>query len=289
VSFYAKSTVNGDKIVSHFYPNLDGNKGDGMTYTTLTTSWVKYSISWLRQTNDAVNLIVCRLISGSGTGTVSLCGVKFEEGNKATAWSPSINDIQFQINTLNSFIDQPVTIRSNPIFNSITLNDGLSQIVIEQSKGTGYIEVGNSAWTASAPLQICGYSGNNLNSLTIKSLSTTITGGLLIANNGFSSTTGTFSDLLQANNGLTVTGNITGVTSLVATNVQISNAVYFNGTNNYFNFTNGAIYTNGNLTINGALITNSGLQIHDNDLNATVTAINSGYGDQSVNIDGNGS
>jgi hypothetical protein len=97
VSFYAKSTVNGDKMTSYFYPNFNGSDSDGATNTTLTTSWTRYSISWLRQTNDAVNLIICRLISESGSGTVSICGVKFEEGNKATAWSPSVNDVQGQI------------------------------------------------------------------------------------------------------------------------------------------------------------------------------------------------
>jgi hypothetical protein len=49
----------------------------------------------------------------------------------------------------------------------------------------------------------------------------------------------------------------------VARNAQISNAVYFNGTANYFNFTNGAIYTNGNLTANGNIV-----------VNGTITAYN---------------
>jgi hypothetical protein len=46
------------------------------------------------------------LISGYGSGTVSICGVKFEEGIKATAWSPSVNDVQGQIDAANTSITQ---------------------------------------------------------------------------------------------------------------------------------------------------------------------------------------
>jgi hypothetical protein len=127
-----------------------------------------------------------------------------------TSLYPTLNqDTTGKASNITSFpLDQSVSTTSNTTFNSISSNDGTSKISIEQAGGTGYIEVGNSAWTASAPLQICGYSGYNLNSLTIKSLSTTISGGLLSANNGFSSTTGYFGGLLTANNGLNVNGNI---------------------------------------------------------------------------------
>jgi hypothetical protein len=93
LSFYAKSTVTGDKLTSYFWPNLDGQEGDGRTQMNLTTDWERYSVTWLRLNAEAVNIIVGRLVTSGGTGTVSVCGVKLEEGNKATSWSPAPEDV----------------------------------------------------------------------------------------------------------------------------------------------------------------------------------------------------
>ena len=104
LSFYAKSTVNGDKARAHWYsPNTttkcESNQGtvttasDGSIDVTLSTDWKKYWIVYTQSQTTAVkHLIFPRLWSGSGTGTVSVKYIKLEEGNKATTWKPNSGD-----------------------------------------------------------------------------------------------------------------------------------------------------------------------------------------------------
>ena len=104
LSFWAKSTVAGDKIRTHFYdPNtttevyVDGTKygsaSDGLADITLTTSWKKYRITYYQSATNKTKRVICpRMLNGAGTGTVSMKGVKFEEGEVATDWSPAPED-----------------------------------------------------------------------------------------------------------------------------------------------------------------------------------------------------
>ena len=104
LSFYAKSTVNGDKIRTHYYsPNttttcvssqgITKTASDGNMDFTLSTSWKRYWVTYTQNETTAVKHVICpRLLSGQGTGTVSIKGIKFEEGEKATAWIPNSAD-----------------------------------------------------------------------------------------------------------------------------------------------------------------------------------------------------
>lgn len=104
LSFYAKSTVNGDKIRTHYYsPNttttcvssqgITRTASDGNMDFTLSTSWKRYWVTYTQNETTAVKHVICpRLLSGQGTGTVSIRGIKFEEGEKATAWIPNSAD-----------------------------------------------------------------------------------------------------------------------------------------------------------------------------------------------------
>lgn len=104
LSFYAKSTVNGDKIRSHYYnPNTtttcvssqgtSKTAGDGHMDFTLTTEWVKYWVTYTQTETTAKKWVIFpRLASGQGTGTVSVKEVKFEEGPVATDWIPCEED-----------------------------------------------------------------------------------------------------------------------------------------------------------------------------------------------------
>ncbi|MGR3970701.1 phage tail tip protein J-related protein [Shewanella sp. 1180_01] len=103
LSFYAKA----DRITqirSHFYsPNTtltalnsqghNSTSSDGGSYFSIGTEWQRCWVSWSQSAPANIkNLIVCRIMTLGAK--VSICGVKFEQGNKATAWSPSDGDIQ---------------------------------------------------------------------------------------------------------------------------------------------------------------------------------------------------
>ena len=104
LSFYAKSTVNGDKARAHWYnPNTvtrcESNQGvvttasDGYMDFTLSTEWKKYWCVYTQSSTTAVkHLIFPRLFYGSGSGTVSVKCVKLEEGSTPTVWKPNSGD-----------------------------------------------------------------------------------------------------------------------------------------------------------------------------------------------------
>lgn len=105
LSFWAKSTVSGDVIRVHFYGpsnitlcvgsqgqvsgNSDGQCDFTLT-TTLTKYWVTYTIP--KCGNSTRSVIIARMFSGNGKGTVSIKWEKVEEGNKATDWTPAPED-----------------------------------------------------------------------------------------------------------------------------------------------------------------------------------------------------
>lgn len=105
LSFWAKSTVAGDIIRVHFYDpsnithcvgsrgqvsgNTDG-QCDFTLSTTLTKYWVTYTIP--KGGNRAHSVIIPRMFSNHGKGTVLVKWEKLEEGNKATDWTPAPED-----------------------------------------------------------------------------------------------------------------------------------------------------------------------------------------------------
>ena len=98
LSFYAKGT---GKIYSYFHPNTVqigySNKGitttsqDGSIHHVLTSGWEKYVITWKTLSTISGNKNVLPIRAYIGT-EVWVCGVKFEEGNGATAWCESSSE-----------------------------------------------------------------------------------------------------------------------------------------------------------------------------------------------------
>lgn len=107
LSFYAKSTVDGDKLTCYFYsPNTttgaQTNQGamttraDGEIKVTLSTRWEHYWIIYSQSTTTTTKHVICpRLMSGDGTGTVSIKLIKLEEGATPTAWMPNADDTSY--------------------------------------------------------------------------------------------------------------------------------------------------------------------------------------------------
>lgn len=104
LSFYAKSTVNGDKIRAHYYsPNTTTHavtsQGATSTYSdghinfTLSTEWAYYWVTYTQSETTATKTVIFpRLVSGQGSGTISVKKVKFEEGSIPTPWVPASTD-----------------------------------------------------------------------------------------------------------------------------------------------------------------------------------------------------
>lgn len=111
LSFWAKSTVDGDKIIVHFCnPSniISGKSSQGVTIsygdgrcpftlsTTLTKYWVTYKIP--AGGNSTRNIIIPRLYgpdrgeTEKGTGEITVQWEKLEEGNIATDWTPAPED-----------------------------------------------------------------------------------------------------------------------------------------------------------------------------------------------------
>ena len=68
---------------------------------TLSTKWERYWVVYTQTSTTAVKHVICpRLISGEGTGTVSIKMVKFEEGNVPTPWCSNSADTNYVGSTL---------------------------------------------------------------------------------------------------------------------------------------------------------------------------------------------
>lgn len=111
LSFWAKSTVDGDKIIVHFYnPSniISGKSSQGVTITacdgrcpfTLSTTLTKYWITYKIPSggNSTRRVIIPRLYgpdrteTEKGTGEITIQWEKLEEGNIATDWTPAPED-----------------------------------------------------------------------------------------------------------------------------------------------------------------------------------------------------
>lgn len=106
LSFWAKSSVNGDKIRVHFYNpsniiSVVGSQGqrstaidglcDFVLTTTMTKYWVTYTIP--KGGNSTRSVIIPKLgLDVTGTGTLTFQWEKLEEGNMATDWTPAPED-----------------------------------------------------------------------------------------------------------------------------------------------------------------------------------------------------
>lgn len=133
LSFWAKSTVAGDVIRVHFYnpsniTHVVGSQGqvgantDGLCdftlSTTLTKYWVTYTIP--KGGNSARSVIIPRMFSDFGKGTVSVKWEKLEEGNKATDWTPAPEDVDEAINTERTERQSAIETKANEITSKVS-------------------------------------------------------------------------------------------------------------------------------------------------------------------------
>lgn len=133
LSFWAKSTVAGDVIRVHFYNpsnithcigsqgqvsgNTDG-QCDFTLSTVLTKYWVTYTIP--KGGNRARSVIIPRMFSNFGKGTVSVKWEKLEEGNKATDWTPAPEDVDEAINTERTERQSAIETKANEITSKVS-------------------------------------------------------------------------------------------------------------------------------------------------------------------------
>lgn len=127
LSFYAKGK---GSFTSYFHPSSvasgyssEGVKTssiDGNTQHTLTSEWKRYWITWktLSNASGSKSIIAMRLWSGS---IGYICGVKFEEGNKATDFTVAPEDVDSSI----ANVQTQVTTTSNKV---ATIETNLSSI-----------------------------------------------------------------------------------------------------------------------------------------------------------------
>ena len=105
-SFWAKGNC---IINNYFFPNtcISGISSDGHTttsvdgdcYISLTSEWKRYWITWKTRSDvsGAKNIVVGR-IKNKGTGAECyIAGLKFEEGDKNSVWSPNEADDLYSI------------------------------------------------------------------------------------------------------------------------------------------------------------------------------------------------
>ena len=133
LSFWAKSTVAGDIIRVRFYSpsnithcvgsqgqvsgNIDG-QCDFTLSTTLTKYWVTYTIP--KGGNSARSVIIPRMFSDFGKGTVSVKWEKLEEGNKATDWTPAPEDVDNAINEERTTRQSAIETKANEITSKVS-------------------------------------------------------------------------------------------------------------------------------------------------------------------------
>lgn len=142
LSFWAKSTVSGDAIIVHFYnpsniTSTNGSQGQTENHTdgrcnfrlstVLTKYWVTYTIP--KNGNSTRNVIIPRLFSGDGKGTLTFQWEKLEEGNKATDWTPAPEDVDSSIST----VEGKVTTISNQY---TSLNQSLTSLTATVNSNT---------------------------------------------------------------------------------------------------------------------------------------------------------
>lgn len=133
LSFWAKSTVAGDIIRVHFYSPSNithcvGSQGQvsGNSYgqcdftlsTVLTKYWVTYTIP--KGGNSARSVIIPRMFSDFGKGTVSVKWEKLEEGNKATDWTPAPEDVENAINEERTTRQSAIETKANEITSKVS-------------------------------------------------------------------------------------------------------------------------------------------------------------------------
>lgn len=149
---------------SYWYPNVYGNsQGDSYTDNTYTSEWKRYEVHWNPSSKctatDVSNILVCRAMSGRGT--IYLSAPKFELGNKATDWTPALEDAASQ-----SIIDNWA--KDATVNGETTINGGY---VKTNTIKTDQLAVDDIFATGSAVMNIINAQEINANRITSGSIS----------------------------------------------------------------------------------------------------------------------
>ena len=231
LSFYAKGNGN---MTSYFYPTnvASGYSSEGKTTVandggithTLTTEWKKYYIVWKTTTTATglKNVLPMRLSVGAKG---YICGVKFEEGTKATDWSPAPEDVDASLSSLETRI------------NAAELKITDSSIVSTVRNSTSY----TSDLSAKANQSDLNTTNTNVTGLTTRvntveqnitatAITTTISSAINAGTSSISTT-----QFVMDKSGLTIKNGALTIKNKAGTNVLTGD-------------------TNGNLTITGTFI-----------------------------------
>lgn len=226
LSFWAKSTVDGDKITIHFYNydydviSLDGSQGqhstanpdgrcDFILSTVLTKYWVTYTIP--KNSNSTKNVIIPRLWSDYGTGEVTVQWEKLEEGNKATDWSPAPEDIETEITSVETIATQTANkfnwlVKSGTSATDFTLTDRTATLVSDYINLKGLVTFSGLNSDAQNKINTANTTANSANTKAQDIIDNIYIKGTTTINGGRIDT-----DSLFAQN-ITATGTITGLT-----------------------------------------------------------------------------
>lgn len=139
LSFYAKAD-SPYTILSYFYDI--GNSGsyyDGLTRTTLTTSWKRYVITWTTGDTSRTATVIPMRLSIKNVW-VYMYGIKLEKGNKATDWTPAPEDIDADISSVEGKVTtlntQYTSLSQTLISLNATVNSHTTQISSKADNST---------------------------------------------------------------------------------------------------------------------------------------------------------
>lgn len=123
LSFYVKGSTS-TKVSTFFYGpsgyvtvkrvtssdnQSEGGYGDGNTSLSVTTTWTRVWVTWeLNTTGNDLSIgkyVLIRNDAVASGATVYVCGVKLEEGNKPTDWSPAPEDVETELTSIRQDLD----------------------------------------------------------------------------------------------------------------------------------------------------------------------------------------
>lgn len=97
----------GGYIQQFWYPSVYGNQAaNSRIEIKVSENWKLYSHQWTPgeklDAEKKKEMILCRLESDKGVGTIEIYAPKFELGNIATDWTPAPEDVDADINSVNN-------------------------------------------------------------------------------------------------------------------------------------------------------------------------------------------
>jgi hypothetical protein len=116
---------NSGAIAQYWYPNVYGNNySDSLSFIHLTEDWKLHSHQWSPSSSldseTKHSMILARLSTSLGIGTIEIYAPKFEKGNKATDWTPAPEDVDEAINTERTDRQSAIETKANEITSKVS-------------------------------------------------------------------------------------------------------------------------------------------------------------------------